>query len=150
MTILEFSVEGEPKAQPRPRLKRHGRAYNPRGADAWKKLVALKFREAKSKVRLHLPVEGPVGIEMDFVFARPPGHFRQKDGQRIEAIKRAAPRYHVQTPDGDNLAKAVMDTLTRERLWKDDSQAVVIRVTKRWSLSQTVKGANISISKLDQ
>jgi Holliday junction resolvase RusA-like endonuclease len=130
---LKVDVAGEPKGQPRPRAfarkmggKYVARVYDAGTAEGWKSLVA-------AAVRPHLPDAPwtePLIVELSFTMPRPRGHFRT--GKRAHELRDDAPSWHTGKPDGDNLAKAVLDTLSQIGLWRDDCQVVVLRVLKAY------------------
>lgn len=149
LTGISFFVEGEPKAQPRPRAfaRRMGstfaaRVYDPGTAEGWKSLVATAARPHLSAE----PIQGPVYLKVGFVFARPKSHFGT--GRNSLMLKKSAPRAHVSTPDLDNLVKAVKDALTQIGMWKDDSQVCEEKVYKRYADVNERQGATIEISEL--
>lgn len=75
-----------------------------------------------------VPVDGPVGISLDFTMPRPKGHYRT--GKNAGELRGGAPFYHATKPDIDKLERCVFDALTGIA-WKDDSQvAHVFRTTK--------------------
>jgi Holliday junction resolvase RusA-like endonuclease len=91
--------------------------YNPPDADGWKAAVAAVAAQ-------HLPakpIEGPIRLTLAFVLPMP-----AKGGE--------ANHWHIKRPDIDNLAKAVMDTLTRCRMWQDDGQVCDLRVSKCYGI----------------
>jgi Holliday junction resolvase RusA-like endonuclease len=60
---------------------------------------------------------------------------RPKSHHGANGLKPSAPKFHVGKPDADNLAKLVLDQITRSgRIWRDDSQVVRLVVEKRWAL----------------
>ena len=61
-----------------------------------------------------------------FHFPRPKSHYTSK-----RVLRKGAPRYHVQKPDTDNLAKFVLDSLNGV-YYKDDCQIVELAITKAW------------------
>lgn len=61
------------------------------------------------------PLHTPLDVKIECIVCRP------------KSTKLSFPK-----PDVDNLAKAVMDGLNNH-LWKDDSQVIDLRVTKRWA-----------------
>jgi Holliday junction resolvase RusA-like endonuclease len=118
-------IEGEPKPQPRPRAFRRGQfvgVYNPTNADAWKVRCAVTAHDACGK-----PFAKAVRVALWFMMPRPASH-RKKNG----ALRSSAPAKHVQRPDVDNLAKAVMDALSGIA-FKDDAQVVELIVGKQWA-----------------
>lgn len=155
---LTLHVSGEPVAQPRPKARamplytngrpviKNGkqvwtaRVYNPTDADPWKAEIA---RHAKASLP-PAPIVGPITVSAHFFMPRPPSHFTSKG-----ALTRSAPREHRQTPDIDNLLKAVMDALTDVGLWCNDSHVCRLRdVSKRWA--QKTPGVVIEIESNEQ
>lgn len=128
--LYNFWAAGVPQAQPRPRATvrgGHARMYNPGNADAWKATVRKAAASAGLAGR---KLGGPIRLCIQFQFQRPAAHFGT--GANRERLKTSAPQYHVQRPDADNLAKAVMDALTDAGIWADDDQVYDLRVTKGW------------------
>ncbi len=127
--IIQFTVHGDPKPQPRPRaFSRNGtaRVYDPHTAEGWKSAIA-------DAARPHCPREpwrGPVEVKLSFTFKRPKKHFRQ--GKHADLLRDDVPYYHTKKPDADNLAKAVLDAMTLLGFWKDDSQVVALAVMKQY------------------
>nr|WP_237267712.1 RusA family crossover junction endodeoxyribonuclease [Tardibacter chloracetimidivorans] len=87
-----------------------------RGAKLWRQAVELAARHARAK-----PFTGAVEIRMAFRFAVP----------------KTRPEYlgqpHTAKPDGDNLAKAVMDVLEAVGLLENDCRVSRLTVEKRWA-----------------
>jgi len=82
----------------------------------------------------------PVAILMCFSMPRPKSHFGAK------GLKASAPVHHSGKPDADNLAKLVMDQITKSgRVWRDDSQVVSLRVEKLWA-SGNESGCSVLIA----
>lgn len=132
--MISFFIHGIPKAQPRPRVTRTGHAYTPPIADAWKAQVLAAARIAIPPD--WVPMDGPVGLRIEFFIPRPKCHFRSNGELRNDAPKS---QFHTFKPDLDNLAKAVMDALSPSEskrwvgLWKDDCQVCNCEVRKRWA-----------------
>jgi len=134
MSTLTFTVKGEPKGQPRPRAfaRKMGsvhvaRFYDSDVADAWKRAVYCEVLEASNKAGWQVTT-APVSVTLRFAMPRPKSHF----GAR--GLKPSAPQDHVGKPDADNLAKLVLDQITRDgRIWRDDSQVVTLIVHKLWA-----------------
>ena len=148
MNTLTFQVTGEPKGQPRPRAfaRKMGnvhvaRFYDSDVADAWKRAVQIVVLDASIVHKWPLTL-GPVAISMCFFLPRPKSHFGAK------GLKPRAPVHHSGKPDADNLAKLVMDQITRSgRIWRDDSQVVSLTVHKFWAVGAE-QGCSVSISTL--
>lgn len=143
---VQLFVEGDPKGQPRARAcirGKHAGVYDPGTADAWKQAVAEAWR---SKVAPeHAPPFRPfctaVKVILSFYIRRPKGHFG-KNG-----LLPSAPVHHTQKPDTDNLAKAVLDVLTRLGAWTDDKLACTLLIRRQWA--DVSPGCSISIREED-
>ena len=143
---IEVFVPGEPVPQPRSHSTvltdrggnvvrgRNGRPivrhYTPTSRrkdgtgdiSAWKELVMLKLREQLPYPRT--PWDGPVELDITFWFQRTQDLERPKFGN--------GELLHDVRPDIDNLAKAVMDVMTAEKVWKDDGRVTDTTVRKRY------------------
>lgn len=145
---VEFFAPGEPKGQPRARAcirgKRAG-VYDPGTADAWKHAVADAWRSqvAREDAPHVAPFETAVQLKLTFYLRRPKGHYRA-NGE----VKPSAPRHHTGKPDIDNLAKAVMDVLTRLGAWTDDALVCNLHVVRRWA-DGTLPGCRVAIAEED-
>ena len=145
---VTLRVDGDPKAQPRPRSfamrgksgKYSARVYDPGTAEFWKSLIAIAARE-----KIVRPFAGPVVVEMSFCIRRPKSHYRT--GKNAAQLKPAAPNYHTSKPDVDNFAKAVLDALTTIGAWKDDSQVAGLSARKIYGEQP---GAIIQIAALPE
>lgn len=134
-----FFARGTPAAQPRPRMTRTGRAYNPPTADAWKAAVKAAWRLASTSAE---PFTGHLKIHLQFMIPRPKSHLTSKG-----TLTKSAPLHHVQKPDLDNLAKGVLDALTNASAYRDDCQIVELRVGKVWV--NELAGCMITLSEID-
>jgi len=145
---FEIFIPGNPKGQPRPRAfaRKMGaihvaRFYDSDTADGWKAQVragvlGIAFAEGLRAV------EGPFDVEMRFRFARPKSHFL-RDG----ALGKNRSGSYIQKPDLDNLAKLVLDVITRlQRCWVDDDQVVRLVVEKRLALVGESAGCVLRIA----
>ena len=147
MSTLAFTITGEPKGQPRPRAfaRKMGaihvaRFYDSDVADDWKRAVQIVVLDA-AIVHKWLLTLGPVAISMCFSLPRPKSHFGAK------GLKASAPLHHSGKPDVDNLAKLVMDQITKSgRIWKDDSQVVSLTAHKIWA-SGNESGCSVLIAE---
>ncbi len=117
--MIEFTVKGDPKPQPRARAflrpgAKHAGVYNPPLAEAWKLLV---YGAAKAHVPV-TPMNGPIALTLRFTFERPASHYGT--GRNAGKLKPSAPPDHLNVPDLDNLEKAIKDLMTNMRMWVDD------------------------------
>ncbi|GHU75333.1 hypothetical protein FACS189461_1390 [Spirochaetia bacterium] len=113
--IYKLFVEGEPKAQPRPRKGKYGNFYNPDTTDAWKEAIQISFLTQRKPM-----ITGPVILTATFFFHKATG----LHGQIVP---------HTVKPDADNLIKPVKDCLTQIGVYKDDSQVFDEHPTKYWT-----------------
>lgn len=115
-----------PKAKGRPRcscIAGKPRMYTPRATEQWETqaatLIRAAFRRDPLGVAIRAPVFGPVAVTVDLVHPRL--------GKRPKIVPRATwdtgERIPKSTkPDADNLAKTVLDAMTRALVWHDDGQ----------------------------
>lgn len=106
--VITIFVFGAPKPQPRGRVRKRGGVFDPGSAEGWK----IAIQAAAMKVQPDEPLTGPLQVDIRFYFKRPKRLLRKKDP--IDPI------WHTDTPDRDNLDKAVLDALTDVGLWRDD------------------------------
>jgi Holliday junction resolvase RusA-like endonuclease len=110
--IYSLFVDGEPKAQPRPRKGRYGNFYNPPTADAWREALQISFlMNRKPMIESRI-----VDLKINFFFHR--------EGMSAEKVP------HSGKPDIDNLIKPVMDALTAIGIWKDDCMVNTVEAKK--------------------
>lgn len=142
MTVLRFSVYGNPVPQPRPRFRvitmgkgvHRAQVYTPT------KHPVVPWREKVRAALLALTqpcVGGPVRIELEFFLRRPKGHFRTSKRpvrHPSESLRPSAPVLPLSKRGGDidNLVKPVLDEMNG-MLFADDAQVVELRATKAFS-----------------
>jgi Holliday junction resolvase RusA-like endonuclease len=134
---ISFFVEGNPVGQPRPRFNGH-HAYTPKGPiDGWKQALAWGCKAHRPKK----PMLGPVKVWLTFWMPRPKSHLLRG------MIREGAPEYHCSKPDIDNLAKAVLDVLTKQGFYEDDSQVCGASFVKVYPAAhQPLSGVGVTIS----
>ena len=143
LIAIEF-VEGDPKAQPRPRAFSRGgvaRVYDPGTAEGWKSKIAAKFR-----THIGRATNQAVCVQISLLFRRPKSHFRT--GRNAGLLRTAAPVHHTRKPDTDNAAKAVLDALAVGSgigVIGDDANVVLLIVEKAWANPGESPGALIQI-----
>lgn len=121
---LEWTVPGKPVPQQRHRHRFSGGVWDPSSAG---KQVFLDM--SKKLCPVNRPLVGALRVDMHFVFPRPKAHFTKKGN-----FSKRAPKHHVQTPDTDNLAKYVLDALSKT-YYGDDRQVVSLNILKSWGTS---------------
>lgn len=142
---IEFTVIGEPKAQPRlrhaVRQTKSGKAfasvYTPDTNKAWKASVR---REVKAAFKGRQPYVGPVKVTIDAFFDRPA--WLDFAGCATEAIPM------IDKPDRDNLDKAILDVMTECGVWDDDCQVCQGPVRKWWAPIGSQAGARIKVEEV--
>lgn len=142
---IEFTVIGEPKAQPRVRAtarqgktgKAFASVYTPDTNKAWKANVR---REVKEAFRGRPPIVGPVKVTIDAFFERP--SWLKFPGCPTTAIAM------IDKPDRDNLDKAILDVMTECGVWDDDCQVCQGPVRKWWVPIGSQAGARIKVEEV--
>jgi Holliday junction resolvase RusA-like endonuclease len=90
--------------------------------------------------------EGPVGIEVQFLIARPRGHYRT--GRYEHLLRDDAPVHPQVRPDVDKLARAVLDALTIAQAIRDDSRVTDLHAVKSYARRGQQPGALITIREI--
>jgi Holliday junction resolvase RusA-like endonuclease len=148
-TELRFWIPGDPKGQPRSRAfaRRMGakfvaRMYDSDAADEWKAAVDAQLVEIARTHSLE-PFAGRCSVILQFYFQRPKSHLRTNG-----TIKEHAPVPHTSKPDLDNLAKLVLDRITRNgRFWADDAQVDMLAIGKEWAKAPASGGVLVTIRR---
>lgn len=136
--ISEY-IEGSPKPQPRVKAVRRGAhvgVYTPSSADEWRDTVKRGLNRHAGK-----NIDGAFAVKLSFFLPRPRSHFRS--GKFSHLLKESAPEYHTKAPDCDNLAKLVLDVMTKIAYFKDDSQVALLYVTKAYASDLDDEGVKI-------
>jgi crossover junction endodeoxyribonuclease RusA len=81
------------------------------------------------------PLEGPVGVEIEFVMPRP-----------ASTPKRRTPPA-IKKPDVDKLLRAALDALTKV-VWRDDSVITAVRMSKRLAELGEQPGMHLCVGSL--
>jgi len=125
--------------------KHVARMYDSDVADAWKRAVHLGIEREHQAQPLVIDPVGSFEVKLTFFFRRPKSHYG-KGGH----VKASAPVCHVSKPDADNLAKLVLDRITRGgRIWRDDSQVARLTVEKYWAITDARIGVYLSIERFE-
>lgn len=108
----------------------------------WREQVMLTARALRPRW-LRQPIDGPVGVGLVFVRARPKSHFRT-DGVSLGA---GATRFPDTKPDVDKLERAILDSLTGVA-FVDDSRVVSLVSVKRWAEPGEAEKVEVEVTAL--
>lgn len=117
-----ITLEGQPQGKARPRFTRRGIAYTPARTRSYEALLRAAGQSAMAG---RPPIEGPLAVRMEAVFAVPSSW---PNVRRLQALSGAIKP--TGKPDADNLVKCC-DALNGVA-WRDDAQLVDVRVLKRY------------------
>ena len=125
--MVEFTINGDPKAQKRHRYRRTSNriiTYDPssKDKDALAKLMADSMPST--------PFNEPVCVMLTFYLRRPKKHFRT--GKFSSELKKDQPIEHTNRPDIDNLIKLFLDA-GNKILWEDDCYVTGVFAKKLYS-----------------
>lgn len=148
MDALSFDVAGPPVPQPRPKISTwggRGRAYVEARHPIHAYRQAITIRAAMvAKAAGWAVAAGPVVLEVEAVFGRPPSHLTKAGTPRP-----SAPAFPPKC-DWDNLGKGVADAITDSgRVWHDDDQVVDGRVRKRYAVAGEQPRTIVTVRRLD-
>jgi crossover junction endodeoxyribonuclease RusA len=136
--MLEVFVAGNPAPKGSRAYKGHrnGRAVlaeSSKYAKPWQNVIAA-IVGAEWGCRPQMI--GPVVLHLDFVMRRPRA-----------TPKRAPTPWAIKRPDADKLTRLVFDALTTAGVYRDDSQVVDFRATKRIAEIDEIPGVLIRIAE---
>ena len=123
---VAFVIPGTPVGKGRPKFARRGNfvtTYTPEKTASYENLVKVKAEEA---MKGRPAIDGAVAVTI-WLWVTPPASWSQKK-QREALDGRIFP---TSKPDIDNVLKGIMDACN-EIVFKDDKQAVDVRVVKRY------------------
>ena len=120
--MLEFKVIGRPQGKERPRINTFTkRAYTTKKTLEYEEQVQEAFRLKYGNIE---PLEGAIHALIVAVFEVPKSYSKKR---RQEILEKES--LYTHRPDGDNIAKAILDSLNG-LAFKDDSQVVCLTVIK--------------------
>lgn len=140
--MIQFTLNLIPKAWGRPRavaIAGHAKIFAPPETEqAVREIVALADPHAPPA-----PFQGPLAVRLTFNLLIP----RSKPAW-WQAAAEAGAVYPTSRPDADNLAKLVLDALSRSgRWWRDDAQIVHLESTKAFG---AIPGTRVVIEPLPE
>lgn len=114
-------VEGKIKGKARPRVF-NGHAVTPKDTVNYENWVRLNYKEQCGKY-----LNGPIRAKIIAYYKIPKSYSKK----RIKGILEGK-EYPCKTPDADNIAKIILDSLN-DIAFRDDSQIVELTIIKRWT-----------------
>lgn len=133
MITKSFFIPITPVAKGRPRFSRRGKfvcTYTPRKTVDYESLLRMYLLPYRPG---NLPM-GPCRAEFIFWMPRP-GNAKNL-------------KWHIRKPDGDNLVKALMDTMNKS-FFNDDSQLCDYRIQKRYCEPSNLIGIQVNIKMME-
>ncbi|XVJ69930.1 MAG: RusA family crossover junction endodeoxyribonuclease [Rhizobacter sp.] len=130
--MISFTVPGQPQGKGRPRIGkagRYSRMFTPEKTVAYEGLVSLAAQEAMAGKP---PLQGPCQVVIG-LFCQVPASWSKK--KREQAL--AGDVLPTTKPDADNCVKAIFDGMNGV-VWRDDVQAVDLKVSKRYAVTPGV------------
>ena len=119
-------VEGKIKGKQRPRFNtKTGRAFTPNDTVSYENWIRYCYREQCGEM-----LEGSIKAEIHVYYKIPKSYTKK----RVELIRQGKER-PCKTPDADNIAKIVLDSLNKIA-FGDDAQVVELVVIKKWTEDQ--------------
>lgn len=143
MAQIDFRLDVEPRGQGRPRVGAVKVGKKADGSDKWR---GMAFKDDKSRehegtlralVSQYRPknddgtvrvIERPVQVTIVAVMPRP-ASLKGTSKRTGEPLRNKARRWDTRKPDGDNIAKGLLDAM--KDWWVDDSQVAVLAVLKQ-------------------
>lgn len=138
-TAVAFVIPGAPVGKGRPKFARRGNfvsTYTPAKTASYENLVKLKAEQAMAGRPV---IDGPVEVSIRLIITPPASWSQKKQREALEG--RIFP---TSKPDIDNVLKGIMDACN-EIVFKDDKQAVDVRVVKRYG---QVARAEVEVNSL--
>jgi len=160
LNSIVLRIDGHPRPNPRTKARaflatdEHGQKkmramVYPSKTDAnWRSCVTT----AATLQRPVKPLEGPVRVDIVFIFSRPKNHF---SSGKAGGFSRSAPIFwHTigRGPyggDRDNCEKSLLDVLTQSGFWTDDGLVCCGQIAKRWADLGERPGALVVITPLE-
>jgi len=135
-----WTILGEPVAQGRPKFARVGsfvRTYTPAKSASWKSLAV----EALCCAWDGPPLDDVCSVEVVAVFSRPKRLLRARDpDERLP---------HDRKPDGDNIAKALLDAMQAAGVLRDDARVSELVVRKRYAARHEGPRVEVVLTRIE-
>ena len=124
--MINFTVNGEPVAQGRPRFSTRGsfvKAYDPEKSKNYKAYVKLVAAAAMNESSLK-PLDGAISVDITAFVSIPKSKSKKFRENALKQLERPTKK-----PDCDNIAKILLDAMTGI-VYEDDKQIVKLSVEK--------------------
>lgn len=129
VSMVRFTVHGDPAPQGSKRHVGHGiLVEDSKRSRPWRQEVIASITMLEG---ISAPILGPLHVELEFRLRRPKNHYGT--GKNADKLKATAPEYVSSRPDGDKLARTVLDALEQSGLIQDDGQIAALSVVKRYA-----------------
>ena len=102
MYCVHFCVPGPPVGKARPRVTKSGHAYTPQKTKDYERLVQACYLSQVGS--FCYPGKKPLEVVIEAEFPIPKSASKKRTAEMEET-------YHTNKPDGDNVAKAILDAL---------------------------------------
>lgn len=137
--VLDIDPQGEARGRATS-IGGHARIYTPAKARAYRASIAALAEPYRPAERL----SGSLAVAIVATFCRPA--YMRRRSRRTGGLLggwHEHPMPHTSKPDGDNVAKAVLDAL--KTWWGDDAQVSDLRVVKRWASADGAGSLRVEI-----
>lgn len=140
--MFSFFVPGQPQGKGRPRHKGNI-IYTPKKTKEYEELVKWCYKE---KYAGSIPIQPkvPVAVFLIAYYKQPKNLSKVKKALILEGNV-----FPVVKPDGDNIAKAILDSLNN-LAYKDDNQVVKLSVDKRFAVNDEDVGVKVFITDFSE
>ncbi len=133
---MKLTIPGEPTGKARPRVTTRGITYTPTKTVNYETLVKELYYIEHGNQRL----EGEIKARITAYFSIPKSASKKKQVAMLSGQIRPTKK-----PDGDNLAKIILDSLNK-LAYNDDSQVVDLTVSKYYGDSPRVEIELLEVS----
>lgn len=118
-----LTIPVKAKSKARPRMSKNGHVYTDKATAQYERYIKQAWIDAHSPCK---PFSGPLVVTLSFRYQRPKSHYLRG------VLRDTAPVHYVQTPDLDNIEKAVLDALNGVA-YVDDKQIIRKFTEKSWA-----------------
>jgi crossover junction endodeoxyribonuclease RusA len=145
---VSFTVHGTPAPQGSKKHVGNGvMVESSKAVKPWRQDVAAAAEAAMCGNWATLGLwDGAVGVDIEFWFARPKGHYRT--GKNAHILRDSAPLHPSVRPDVDKTTRAVLDALKTAGAIKDDARVTDLHAVKRYCRRDQVPGATVTIREI--